>query len=369
MKKSPFFPALAAVVALAYANVNMAETITLTQNTAAGSSTSPNLTFSATDDAYGMDNSFLYKLISYGGNADQILVRRNGSGGMEQLGLLRFDLSKLPKVKSIDSATLRLYQFTNSTAATTIPFVARLKTGQSWVQGNGTGGADAESGASGASYARRKAIRFFKRDGTPGYSSMDVGGKTVYYFTVPVDLAPLYTATTNHFIGRANAVGDTFAKATDIGSRLLTQAANLTDLANTLPATTRCYYYNAGTKTVYLNFNDYSVSWLSTDDIWADTKWGSGTGGAPGTNTYDNASKVSATAAVGTGGGWFTFNVKAIVTDWVVNGKENNGFFMWDTNTGDVRYRPSEHAIDGLRPELVIEYTPKPPSGTVIMLF
>lgn len=333
-------------LALACSGPSFAATVqvTLTENSGMGK------TFSETADARLEWSSKVDRNYNFGGATTMQAGLFTGTG-YYSVSLVRFDLSSLSEVGTVVSGKLRIYQTSADTANKAVQRVL-----EDWQEGTGISWGDANNGVT--AYSRYGGRNVLKESLTATIHA----GEDVWYFDGVDDLAATPVDGKGHYIARLGT--STHLRNYDLGNYRLRQESSLDNLV-TNAVGTYAYCYDADADRVYLRFNSAGVGWLKNSDLWLDSVW-------DGTETLGpNNSSVDATqypANPAPAADWNEFDITEIVTEWLVEGQPNHGVrLVRKTNYGSTVFATSE-AADGLRPELVIQYTPKPPAGTFVLV-
>lgn len=372
---------MAAAVLTAHARA-LADVVTLKELVAGG------YTYSNTDDVR-IEWSSSSKPYNFGG-ATTLQVGSASSTSQWRVGLVRFDLSALGDVSSVESATLRLYATSTPTTASSTR-VQKLT--ENWTAGTGPTGDYGETLTGATAYIRNLGTMV-----TPGeLTSFTHGGQTLYYVDLPADpaLDPI-SGTTRHYIARAYTggivrnyeVGNTAGNTSTTSSGLLSQAADLDTLASKT-LNTPWYYYDSAANRLYTRFNNRNFMWFADADLWADAVWDGTSTTAPRNGSVGTT--VVSSSVHPSGGGWFEYDITEFVTNWLVDDEANLGVrvhsvgssanYIFASSDQSLKYDPVNKVFAGdaayveangiyVQPELIISYTPSivPEPATVALL-
>jgi hypothetical protein len=293
---------------------------------------SPGYTFANTPDT---------QIDSYGASSKQ--YNYGGKGNYSNMYadwrayLVKFDLNAVPDkalITSVNSATLRVYRITNDFS--NVNWSAG-QLAQDWVEGTGEGWWTACDGA-----------QWYTRNAGTTVASSSFGdyGGGIYYVNGVSNLGddPV-NAGKKHI--RPDGIN------WDNEQDAFTQYSSLGDLQ--AAGGTRGYFYDAAANRIYLNKNDKNVRWYSTSDQWA-------TAGAGVTGGYATSFPPAAGSGV-----WLEFDVKDMVTNWLLNGQSNYGFRLNEAGAGGGNIAASEYADGALRPELVLDVTVPEPATLCLL--
>ena len=300
------------------ASTCLAAPITLKEYNSAG------YTFAATPDTM---------LNSYSG------VKEYNAGGMSSFTgdwalytnwravVVKFDLNAIPDknlVIGVNSAKLRVYragyQFGNVNLQAT-------QLAQDWVEGTSNG--DWSGVCDGAQWFTRNAGTVVAKTALSSY------GGGIYYISNVTNLAndPVNSGKLHV---RLSASDGNYRNAQDS----FTSAASLAALQAL--GGTRGYYWDSAAGRLYLNKNDYDIRWYSSGDQWT----------TPGGTITGSAVTSSPTSSAAT---WVEFDVKTIVTNWLVSGQGNYGVRIIEAAAGGSTLATSEATDPTLRPELIVD--------------
>jgi len=365
-KRALSVAAVAALVA-ALAGAAMADIATLKEQVGAG------YTYSDTKDTV-IDRTSSEKEYAHGG---QPTIKLSGTTGGSRpayyLALMGFDLAPLGPVMTVNSAKLRVYQYTG-------PGLGTLKVNQmteDWSEGvaGSTPGVLYGKTFDGAScYARHPGTAVAKE----ALTAYDHGGTTLYWATVT---DPTYDPSdgVGHYIRRDNSTTGQF-RNWDIAGRKFTEESSLDNLV-AAPADTSTnvhYYYDSAADRVYIRSNSYGFHYLKESDIWADSiNAGGGSASALGpldgsideANTYQTSTPIA---------NWWEVDITPLATKWLVDGEANYGMRLVGTtyNGGSIvaadqtlRWDPVNSVWEGdplyekangiyVQPELVVDFEP-----------
>jgi hypothetical protein len=252
--------------------------------------------------------------------------------------LVSFDLGAIPDkalVTAVNSATLRVYRITNDYS--NVKWNAG-QIAQSWTEGTGQ---DWSTPCDGAQWYTRNAGT------TVPASSLGSYGGGIYYADGVSSLADDPVNAGKKHIRPAGINWDNEQDS-------FTQYNTLADLQ--AAGGTRGYFYDSAASRLYLNKNDKNVRWYSTADQWT-TAGGSVTGG------YVTSPMPAAGSGV-----WLEFDVKDMVTNWLLGNQGNYGFRLYEAGAGGGNIAASEYADGALRPELVLDLTIAPEPTTLCLL-
>jgi hypothetical protein len=295
---------------------------------------------------------------TYSSTSDTVLntyavdVKQYSSGGMaETTGnwtmytnwrplLVKFDLNAIPDknlVVGVNSATLRLYRtgydFANVNLQAT-------QLAQDWVEGASNG--DWAGVCDGAMWFTRNAGTVVPKGTFASY------GGGIYYVDGVGDLANDPVNSGKLHVRLAGPPGN-FENA----QNRFTVAASVSELQAL--GGTRGYYWDSAAGRLYLNKNDADIRWYSSSDQWT----------TPG-GTYTGPAVVS--SPVGGAAAWIEFDVKTIVTNWLVGGQGAYGFRVIEAGAGGSHIVTSEGSNETLRPELVLDLTMIPEPATLALM-
>ena len=328
------------------------ETVVLTENTGVGKTFSK--TADVTIDWAQPDTSSHH---NHGGALNLFFYRSGGDGDI-RFDLIRFDLSVLPTVKSVESAVLRLYQY-QSNAAHAKEARAVLA---DWVEGSGNG--TYSSILNGCTAYAHAAPRLMQKGNLVAGTHL---GKNVWYINGVTNLSIYAYNGNDYFIGRFLTTDATIMRNDQFRVNRLTKANNLDDLVNNYAQGATAYCYVPEEERIYLRFNNYGIAWYQDEDLWTGVPW---TGSRKlGPTDVDIGTILCPDITVTRlQVGWYEIDVTAVAKQWLENDLPNYGLKVRPSKVGyNGNFRSSE-GTDGERPELVLTYTPKGPLGTFIMV-
>jgi hypothetical protein len=300
-----------------------------------------------------------------GGKDDMFTYKSGAVGDHLRVGLIRFDLTDLANAGSIESAILRLYQFSLEYGAN--DKVAQRLT-ESWTEG--TGNAAAAGILNGCNAYARTAPRLVQASQLQATTH---NGKNVWYFEVAEDLA-VYPVDGNAFyIGRFINTSSTQMDNTNIRSDRMTKKDNLDDLVNQVGENVAPYgyFYDDVAGRVYLRSNQFGIGWYATSDLWAGVAWSGARHYGPQAGSVATAEYKSNLAVNPNPTGWYEIDIAPIVREWLFDNKPNYGVRIKarDNHVGGGSHLNTSENTAGFAPELVVTFTPRPPSGTVITIY
>lgn len=300
-----------------------------------------------------------------GGKDDMFIYKAGAVGAHYRVGLIRFDLAALANAGSIESAILRLYQFSLEYGAS--DKVAQRLT-ESWTEG--TGNAAANGILDGCNAYARTAPRLVQKNELQATTH---NGKNVWYFEVEEDLAVYPVDGTAFYIGRFLTANSTKMDNTNMRGNLMTMKNSLDDLVNQIGenASPYGYFYDAVAGRVYLRSNQFGIGWYETSDLWSGVAWSGVLHYGPQGASVDPAEYKSNHEVNPNPTGWYEIDIAPIVREWLFNNKPNYGVRVKarDNDAGGGSHINSSENTGGFAPELVVTFTPRPPSGTLIAIY
>lgn len=322
---------LLAVLAASAVSTSQAAPIILKESSGAG------CTFANTSDtqldSYGSGS----KQYNYGGRSEY-----NNMYADWRAFLVKFDLDAIPDralVTSVNSATLRVYRLKYDYES--VNWQAG-QVAQDWVEGTGI---DWSTPCDGAQWVSRNAGT------TVPMSSLGNYGGGIYYIDGVSDLGDDPVNAGKKHVRQAGINWDNEQDA-------FTQYNTFADLQ--AAGGTRGYYYDSAANRLYLNKNDKNIRWYSNSDHWT-------TDGGSVTGSYVKDNSFPGKPAAGTGV-WLEFDVKDMVTNWLINSQGNYGFKMFEAGAGGSGIASSEYADQALRPELLLDVTVAPEPASLCLL-
>jgi len=313
-------------------------------------------------------------------------MRMSKSAGWFSGGVIKFDLAPVlaqaPRgVKTVESAILRMYCYTNAGSLGTLE-VNQMT--EEWEEGSNSGCSTCAEQFDGAGcYARRAGTAMAKE----ALTATNHNATTLYYYQID-DLAVDPSDGDSYYVRRDNSTGGQF-RNWDIANRDIADVADLDTLA-AQPAGNDVYYYDEASGVIYFRRNAYGYRLFQVSDVWADSITTMGSAGSRGvlSGSYDSGNTYSDGTP---DANWYEVDIWPIVSNWTVEGQANYGVRLYSTSgynpptsfstsertekhdpvnevwEGDGLYNAA-NGVD-VRPELIIDFTPVPPPVCVFKLY